>query len=102
MAREATKPQRATTPEEWQRVREILANALELASAERSSYLDRACNADAELRAHLDELIAAHESTGASGLDSPAFVVTSSGLPAAEPQNFNWSGSQHYKPNTDR
>lgn len=78
MAHEATKPQREITPEEWQRVREILANAVEIADGDRSAYLDQACGSDSVLRGRIDELIAAHDAIGASSLDVPAFSITSS------------------------
>ena len=80
MAHEAAKPQSEITPEEWRRIREILGNALEVVENERSIYLDQACGNDPILRSRLEELIAAHNATDASGLDSPAFPVTSSNL----------------------
>ena len=78
MAREATRAQRETTSEQWARIREILANALELDPAGRTAYLETACSGDPLLRTRIDELIAAHDATGASGLELPAFSLTSS------------------------
>ena len=56
------------TPEDWQRVKPILAAALELDSARRSAYLQQAC-ADSSLRDEIQSLIVAHEqaATNASG-----------------------------------
>jgi eukaryotic-like serine/threonine-protein kinase len=48
------------TPERWQEVKKILAEALERPPTERSAYLDRAC-AEPEVRREVESLIAAHE-----------------------------------------
>ncbi|HEU4623778.1 MAG TPA: serine/threonine-protein kinase, partial [Steroidobacteraceae bacterium] len=47
----------------WQRVKEVFAAALERDAASRASYLDEACGGDTDLRAEIDSLIAAHETT---------------------------------------
>jgi tetratricopeptide (TPR) repeat protein len=59
------------TPEDWQRVKPILAAALELDSANRASFLKEAC-ADASLRDEIQSLIVAHEQAGAGALNSEA------------------------------
>jgi eukaryotic-like serine/threonine-protein kinase len=59
------------TPEQWQRVRPILESALELDSAHRTAYLDRAC-ADQSLRSEVESLIAVHEQAGTGLLNSAA------------------------------
>jgi serine/threonine protein kinase len=51
------------TPEQWARVDAVLDVALDLPSAERAEYLDRACDGDAALRAGVERLLAAHEAT---------------------------------------
>jgi serine/threonine protein kinase/tetratricopeptide (TPR) repeat protein len=62
------------------RVEEIFDAALEReGGAEREAYLDGACGPDAELRARVDSLLAAHEEAGAF-LQSPAV-----GAPPEEP-----------------
>ena len=38
------------TREEWQQIKAILHNALEVPRAERAAYLDGACNGNAQLR----------------------------------------------------
>ncbi len=48
-----------TEAERWERVQEILADALELASTERGAYLDRVCADDHGLRAEVESLIQA-------------------------------------------
>jgi serine/threonine protein kinase len=52
-------------PERWERAREILAEALERDEARRDTYLTYACAGDAELRAEIDSLLAAHAGRGA-------------------------------------
>jgi serine/threonine protein kinase/tetratricopeptide (TPR) repeat protein len=58
-------------PEDWQRVKPILATALELDSAERASFLKEAC-ADPSLREEIQSLLVAHEQAGAGALNSAA------------------------------
>jgi hypothetical protein len=50
-------------PERWQKVKKVLAGALEQTPAGRRSYLDQACP-DASLRRGVESLIAAQASTG--------------------------------------
>jgi len=61
------------TSEEWQRVRSILESALELDSANRPAFLDRAC-ADASLRSEVESLIAIHEQAGTNVLEPGSAV----------------------------
>jgi tetratricopeptide (TPR) repeat protein len=49
------------TRERWQTVRKALERALELAPAERSTYLDEACGTDAELRTEVESLLQADQ-----------------------------------------
>lgn len=46
------------TPEQWQRVRNVLAEVLERKPEDRSAYLDRACSSDPELRQEVERLLA--------------------------------------------
>jgi eukaryotic-like serine/threonine-protein kinase len=59
------------TPEEWARIEAILDDVLELEPGARAHALERACGGDAQLRAHLDSLVAADESA-ATFLETPA------------------------------
>jgi serine/threonine protein kinase/tetratricopeptide (TPR) repeat protein len=45
-------------PERWQKVKNVLSAALEIDPAERSSYLDRACDSDTSLRLEIEHLLA--------------------------------------------
>jgi len=57
------------TPEDWQRVKPILAAALELDSASRPAFLKQACT-DPALRHEVESLIATHEQAGTNALGS--------------------------------
>src|SRR4051794_17893511 len=52
------------TREEWQHVKEILHNALDLPRAERPAFLDHACNGNVELRREVESLLHSHEEAG--------------------------------------
>jgi hypothetical protein len=56
--------------ERWKQIKDILYPALEMAVAERSSFLDEKCGNDNELRREIEALIAAHDAGG--HLESPA------------------------------
>jgi serine/threonine protein kinase/tetratricopeptide (TPR) repeat protein len=49
-----------TTPERWQKTKEILGAALQVEASERRTFLDQVCLEDAELRAEIESLLAAH------------------------------------------
>jgi serine/threonine protein kinase/tetratricopeptide (TPR) repeat protein len=59
------------TPEQWHRVKEMLAEALEREPSERPAYLDQACSESA-LRIELESLIATWERGDISFLEEPA------------------------------
>jgi predicted ATPase/serine/threonine protein kinase len=59
----------------WERTKEILEQALRLASPERQSYLDASCGADADLRRELESLIASYDDAGSSFLAADAAEV---------------------------
>jgi eukaryotic-like serine/threonine-protein kinase len=72
------------TREEWQRVKEVLHEALELPRAGRTEFLDRVCNGNAEFRAEVESLLRSHEEAGgfieepAGGLAAKAATVADS------------------------
>jgi serine/threonine protein kinase/TolB-like protein len=49
------------TPESWQRIKEVFADAQERNPAERSSFLEEVCAADESLRSEVESLLAAAE-----------------------------------------
>jgi hypothetical protein len=57
-------------PDRWQRIKDIFGSAVECAPEAREQLLDRACAGDAELRAEIDSLLAAHETSCV--IDRPA------------------------------
>jgi predicted Ser/Thr protein kinase len=83
----------APQPPQWERVREILHQALDRDPAERPAFLDQACAGDAPLRSELDSLIAASNQT-ARWLDKPAVALTVA-AEAAAPQQ-----TAHLEPGT--
>ncbi len=58
------------TAERWQRIEEVLNGALDLPTAERPTFLDRACAGEPVLRREVESLLAMHDQPGL--LDRPA------------------------------
>src|ERR1700732_4456053 len=63
------------TPEVWQRVKEVLAGALEREPGDRPSYLDHACG-ERSLRKEVESLIATHEKGDCSFLEQSAMEIS--------------------------
>ena len=63
------------TPEQWQRVRELLAEALELQPEERQAFLERACSSDG-VRREVETLLSSNDAVRSSFLASSASQVT--------------------------
>ena len=59
------------TPERWQRVKDVFAQAIALEAGARQVYLEQACGNDADLRAEVASLLSAHV-TPEAVLDRPA------------------------------
>ncbi len=59
------------TPEHWQKVKKVLAGALEREPSKRSDYLDQACT-EPSVRREVESLISAHEQTDSRFLELPA------------------------------
>ncbi len=60
------------TPEAWQRVRDVLDQALQVSPGKRAEYLDQACAGETELRAEVESLVEAHERAGTTFLEGEA------------------------------
>ncbi|MGA8272564.1 MAG: protein kinase [Candidatus Sulfotelmatobacter sp.] len=58
--------------ERWERIKEILEQALRLEPGKRQAYLDSACQGDADLRSEAESLIASHEEAGSQFLGTSA------------------------------
>jgi len=65
------------TPERWQQVRQVFNQVLSLEAAERSSYLDKACASDPELRREVGSLLLAEDQAGSRFLNTPVVQVAS-------------------------
>src|SRR5260370_16583378 len=53
------------TPEQYERLTELVHAALEIAPAERAAFLDQVADGDADLQRELESLLAAHEQRAA-------------------------------------
>jgi serine/threonine protein kinase len=58
--------------ERWQRVKQLLDEAIALDAAERSSFLERSCAGDTALQNEVASLLASHEQAGTAFLKNPA------------------------------
>jgi len=70
--------------ERWERTKQILEEALQVAPDERRAYLESACGQDDELRTEVESLIASHEEAGSQFLAAAApeiLELTSAGNP---------------------
>jgi len=65
--------------ERWQQVKRLMEEAVALAPGDRSSFLETACQGDADVRREVDSLLAAHEQAGTSFLNNPAVDLRSVG-----------------------
>ena len=63
------------TPERWQKVREVLHGALEVAAEQRPAFLDKACVADESLRHDVESLLVSGDEALSSFLKSSAIQV---------------------------
>src|SRR4051812_22983870 len=62
------------TPERWRHIQEIFEAAIDCAPEQRSSFLDRACGADAALLAEVQRLLA-HDDLASGFIDRPIMRV---------------------------
>ncbi|MBS1788170.1 MAG: serine/threonine-protein kinase [Acidobacteria bacterium] len=69
-------------PDRWARIDQLLDEAMELPSVERSAYLNHACPDDEELRQEIESLLAAHERAQAKFLNAPALEIAAQQLAA--------------------
>jgi len=63
------------TREQWQKIRDVLAQALELWPKDRDAFLGRACGGDQALRREVEVLLSADEKARTNFLDSDAFAM---------------------------
>ncbi len=82
--------------ERWQEVKEILYPALEMAEAERSSFLDEKCGGDDKLRQEIESLIAAH-SRAADQFESPAVEIIAAVVSSKPDDSLVGKSLGHYE-----
>jgi non-specific serine/threonine protein kinase/serine/threonine-protein kinase len=58
--------------ERWQRVKQLLQEAVALDALQRSAFLARECMNDSELRSEVDSLLASHDQAGTGFMETPA------------------------------
>jgi non-specific serine/threonine protein kinase/serine/threonine-protein kinase len=76
------------TVKNWETVKDLLHQAMQLAPEERPRFLDEACSSDSELRAEVESLLLANEAVRSSFLQSPPQEadlnrIDSAGVPEA-------------------
>lgn len=85
---QAQKTQRQVTPEEWQRVKDLFQEALDLDSVERAPYLERLRADVPALAREVESLLEAHLKAG-TALDTPGYVHANFG---EEEEHDPWIG----------
>ena len=68
-------------PERWQKVKELMLSAAELAPSDRSTFLNEACGSDESLRQSVDSLLVADQAAE-DFLEEPAYRVFERPLPS--------------------
>ncbi len=76
------------TGERWERVKELLHQAMQLAPDERERFLEEACSSDNALRAEVESLLLANEAVRSNFLESPQALKEIAGM-AAQQQNHS-------------
>jgi serine/threonine protein kinase/Tfp pilus assembly protein PilF len=79
------------SPEQWEKTKQVLEEALRLEPGQRSAYLDSACGQDRRLRTEVESLISSHEAAGSQFLaaGAPALLgLTSEVSPARQHQDL--------------
>jgi serine/threonine protein kinase/tetratricopeptide (TPR) repeat protein len=72
------------TPEVWQRARDLLQQALEVAPGDRAAFLDQACPGGSSLRIEVESLLASYDSAGDTFLEGGAIGAAGLGDFAGE------------------
>src|SRR5689334_9336595 len=84
-----------TDPQRWQRVKEIFEGALARHGAERESFLEHACDGNADVREEVDSLLRSYEVAG-SFMEAPAVAHAADDL-AAEQKLTPGQRVKHYQ-----
>ncbi|HTR22980.1 MAG TPA: protein kinase [Terriglobales bacterium] len=73
-------------PERWQHVKQIFDEALAIEPSQRTSFLDRSCDGDPQLRQEVDSLLDSHNRAGTNFLNAPAADLETVALPSSPSQ----------------
>jgi hypothetical protein len=73
------------TPDRWQQIHDVLADAIECVSADRAALLDARCAGDQALRHEVEALLAAHEGRGLVDQLAPLVKVDPRGFAPRTP-----------------
>ncbi len=77
------------TGERWERVKELLHQAMQLAPDERATFLEEACSSDNALRAEVESLLLANEAVRSNFLESPQALKAVAGMAAQQQNHLN-------------
>jgi len=80
----------AMTPERWEKVKEVLAAALDLPPDDRSFFLDRQCIGDDQLRDEIELLLRSEQAVGPEFLGESSFAEVAAAL--LPDQENSWIG----------
>ncbi|MGE0126843.1 MAG: protein kinase [Blastocatellales bacterium] len=84
------------TPDRWARIDQLLDEALERPSAERSTFLDEVCAQDDDLRREIESLLAAHQKAEEKFLKVPALEIAAKRLAVEENRSLLGRTLGHY------
>ena len=95
-SRRSGRPAAARAPRDWQRIQDVLAEALELPSAERLAFIASASAGDSDLRHEVLSLLAAHASPGVLDRSAADLAAGSFRLaPRSFPSRHDMPSSHH-------
>jgi eukaryotic-like serine/threonine-protein kinase len=77
------------TAQSWERVKDLLHQAMQLAPENRAPFLDQACPADPALRAEVESLLLADEGVRSSFMQSPSAQPGGNGADKAQAESAN-------------
>src|SRR5215510_599683 len=84
------------TPEEWQRIDQLLGELLDLEPDQRTTFIDRNCLGDEKLRRKLEDLLSAHLSAG-TFIESPPAEDATRLLTSREIETMIGTSIAHYR-----
>lgn len=83
-------------PERWRQIEELYHDALELAPADRSSFLAKACDGDEDLRREIESLLSSHEEVE-SFIEKPPEDIVAGMMAEAQSRSMIGRTLGHYR-----